>query len=99
MIGNFRYPIVHVVCKTVDDIQNAVTFAKTHNLRVTIKSTGLEFYGRSSAHGSFSINLKEMNEISVNTAPTERSEYGEITVQTGATYGEIYAEVNLKKNR
>ena len=72
-------------------------FAKKHNLRVTIKSTGLESWGRSSAHGSFSINLMEMKQISVNAEKTERSEHGELTVQTGATFEEIYTEVNLER--
>ena len=90
----FRYPIVHVVCKTVEDIQNAIRYAQTHNLRVTITSTGHETWGRSSAHGSFSINLMEMKQISVDVATTERSKYGEVTVQTGLKFKEIYAEVN-----
>ena len=57
--------MVHVLCKTVSDIQNAIRFARRHNLRVTIKSTGTDLWGMSSAHDSLNINLREMKEISV----------------------------------
>ena len=90
----FRNPIVHVVCKNVEDIQKAVRFAKQHNLRVTIKSTGSEVWGRSSAQSSFSINLMEMKYMSVNPDPTPRSEHGEVTVETGVTTRVLYEEVN-----
>ena len=87
--------MVHVLCKTVSDIQYAIRFARRHNLRVTIKSTGTDLWGMSSAHDSLNINLREMKEISVNADATERSENGEVTIQTGANFGEIYEEVNL----
>ena len=90
----FRFPIVHAVCKNVEDIQKAVRFAKEHNLRVTIKSTGLELWGRSSAHGSFSINLMEMKYMSVNPDATPRSKHGEVTVETGVMSRVLYEEVN-----
>ena len=82
-----------MICKNVEDIQKAVRFAKKHNLRVTIRSTGSELWGRSSAHGSFSINLKEMKYMSVNPEATPRSEHGEVTVETGVTSRVLYEEV------
>ena len=95
----FRYPIVHVVCKSVDDIQNAIIFAKKHELRVTIKSTGYEIWGRSSAHGSLNINLMEMKRIAVNLAATDRNAHGEMTVETGVKFGEIYEKVFVMLKR
>ena len=71
-------------------------FAKKHGLRVTIKLTGNEMWGKSSAHGSLTINLMEMKNMDVNLAVTERNAHGEITVATGVTYGEIYKEVQTK---
>ena len=85
--------MVHVICKNTKDIQLAVKFAKKHNLRVTIKSKGNELFGKSSAHGSLSINLMEMKHISVNTEATARSEHGEVTVETGINSMELYKEV------
>ena len=93
LIIYFSFPIVHVICKNTEDIQLAVKFAKKHNLRVTIKSKGNELFGKSSAHGSLSINLMEMKQISVNTEATARSEQGEVTVETGIGSLELYKEV------
>ena len=75
----------------------AVRFAKQHNLRVTIKSKGNELWGRSSAHGSFSINLMEMKHLSVNPEATDRSEHGEVTVETGVTSLSLYEEVTFRQ--
>ena len=93
----FRYPIVHAVCKNTEDIQLAVIFAKKHNLRVTVKSEGNDPWGRSSAHNSLTINLMEMKQISVSPEATARSEYGEITVETGVTAKVIYKKVTSCK--
>ena len=60
---------------------------------VTIKSSGSDFLGRSSAYSSFSINLMLMNDMEVNNRTTPRSEHGEIKVQSGATWSEIFKEV------
>ena len=77
----------------------AVRFAKKHNLRVTIKSTGIDVWGKSSAHSSFCINLKAMKHISIKTEATDRSEHGEVTVQTGVLSWTLAEEVNITKTR
>ena len=94
---SFRYPHVYVICKSVQDIQHAVRFAKKHNLHVTIKSSGADYWSRSSADGSFCINLMEMKNIQVNTAATSRSEHGEVTVESGVNYGELSEEVKMTR--
>ena len=63
------------------------------SLHVTIKSSCNEGWDRSSAHGSFSINLMDFKYIHVNTMATARSEYAEVTVATGSRFGEIYEAV------
>ena len=90
--------MVHVVCKTVQDIQHAVRFAKTHNLRVVVKATGRDYWGRSSAHGSLCINVQEMKHIHVTSTATDRSEHGEITVESGVPFQDIYEEVIEYRN-
>lgn len=87
------YPFVHAVVKSSDDIKEAILFAKKHKLPVTVKSSGHDFLGRSSAFHSFSINLMEMKSMSVTPDRTPRSEFGEIKVETGLTWAEIYQEV------
>ena len=83
----------------VEDIRAAILFARKHNLHVTVKSSGADFLGRSSAHTSFSINLMMMKNIEINNYTTPRSEHGEIKVQTGATWKEIYMEVSKRNTK
>ena len=79
--------------QSAEDIRTAIKFARDHNLRVTIKSSGHDFLGKSSAHASFSINLMKMKGMLVTTERTDRSEHGEIKVETGVTWREMYQEV------
>ena len=80
---------------SVEDIREAILFARKFNLKVTVKSSGHDFHGRCSIDGSFTINLMEMKKMQVTDTATERSEYGELKVETGATWKEIYEEVNI----
>ena len=64
---------------------------------MTVKSEGNDPWGRSSAHNSLTINLMEMKQISVIPEATARSEYGEITVETGVTATVIYKKVTSCK--
>lgn len=88
------FPFTLAVVANAEDIQEAILFARKHNLQVTVKSSGHDFLGRSSAHESFNINLMEMKAMTVTKERTVRSEYGEIKVETGATWAEIYEEVD-----
>ena len=94
-MSQYRFPIVHVVCKNSKDIQLAVRFARKYNLHVTIKSSGFDLWGRSTAHSSYGINLMEMKYISVNPNATARSEHGEVTVETGLNSRQVYEEVTF----
>ena len=75
----------------------AVIFAKKHNLGVTIKSTGSDLWGKSSAHtcSSMCMNLMVMKQIIINPDATMRSEHGEVTVQTGVSSWSLYKEVTV----
>ena len=42
-----QYPLFFVVCKSVQDIQNAVKFAANHNIEISILSTGHSWAGLS----------------------------------------------------
>ena len=48
-------PVYAVNATTLEDISAALTFAKKHNIRVIIKSTGHDMLGRSEGYGSFVI--------------------------------------------
>ncbi|OJT04823.1 hypothetical protein TRAPUB_4395 [Trametes pubescens] len=47
--------VIGVDARTVDDIQAAVKFAAEYNIRLAVKNTGHDFFGRSDARGSFVI--------------------------------------------
>ena len=89
-----RYPLIHAVVHSVQDILECILFARKFNLHVTVKSSGHDMFGRCSAHGSFTINLMEMKYMKV-TETTENSEFGELKVETGVTWREMYHEVSL----
>ena len=75
-----------------EDIRETVLFARKYNLHVTMRSSGHDFVGRSTWDGSININLSEMKEYDVKL-DSSRSEHGEIKVQTGLTWAEIYKMV------
>ena len=79
--------------KSAEDIRDAILFAKSHDLPVTVKSSGHDFFGKSSADYSFVINLMDMKTMAVTPTRTSRSEFGELKTQTGATWKEIYEKV------
>ena len=53
--GQGSIPPVGVDARSESDVQAAVKFAKQHNLKLVVKTTGHDFLGRSTARGSFLI--------------------------------------------
>lgn len=49
------YPVYSVDARNVADIQLAVNFARSNNIRLVIKNTGHDFNGRSAGAGALSI--------------------------------------------
>lgn len=61
--GQGSVPVYGVAATAPEDIQKAVDFGRTHNLRLTIKNTGHDFLGRSIARGSLQIWTHNMKSI------------------------------------
>jgi hypothetical protein len=57
-----------------------------------MRSSGHDFVGRSTWDGSININLSEMKDYEVNL-DSSRSDHGEVKVQTGLSWAEIYKMV------
>ena len=55
------YPSFVIVCLSAQDIQTAVLFASTHNIQISICSTGHSYSGRNTANNSVQINLSKMD--------------------------------------
>jgi hypothetical protein len=79
---------------STNDIQKSILFAKKFNLHVSVKSSGHDYIGRSTWPGSFQINLALMRKMQVMLNST-RSSDGELTVESGANWQEIYQEVYM----
>lgn len=97
-LGNL--PVYIVNASDTKDIQKAVRFAAQHNLRLSIKNTGHDYLGRSTAAGSLSIwvhNLKHIelvdNFIPVNSSLTETRA---VTVQAGVQMAQLYEAASTK---
>lgn len=90
-----KYPYVVAAVKSALDVQKSVRFARKHNLRVTVKCSGHDYNGRSTAHDSFMIYTGYMNNTHVNLK-SARNPAGEITSESGNTWTDIYTEVQLQ---
>lgn len=60
--GLGRLSTYHVEAHTADDISKALDFARRHGIRVSIKNTGHDYFGRSSAANSLGIWTHHMND-------------------------------------
>ncbi|KAJ7098241.1 FAD-binding domain-containing protein [Mycena epipterygia] len=66
--GQGDVPLYSVEAETVADIQAAVKFASTHNLRVAVKATGHDYLGRSTAPNSLLIHTSKFLNLTVTDA-------------------------------
>ncbi|KAL5009961.1 hypothetical protein ScPMuIL_012266 [Solemya velum] len=88
-----KYPTLMVLVKSTEDVQKSIRFARTHDVRITIQSSGHDFIGRSTDDFSLQINMAEMKDIAVDLSSARHSD-GEITVDSGCSWKEIYQEVD-----
>lgn len=65
---------------------------------VSVKTSGHDFIGRSTAHGSLMIYLGSMNDTKVNLSSI-RNPAGEITCESGNTWLKVYNEVKIYYNK
>ncbi|KAJ5676073.1 hypothetical protein N7462_008970 [Penicillium macrosclerotiorum] len=97
-----RISLYSVKAQSTSDVQKAVQFASSHNLRLAIKNTGHDFLGRSTAPESLQILTHEMKDIEVveNFVPSGGSngEGPAITIAAGVQLPEMYEAV-AKHNR
>eukprot|EP01084_Bolivina_argentea_P165768 287923_1 len=83
-----QYPSFIVICSNVVDIQQSVLFASSHNIQISIMSTGHSYSGRNTANFSVQINLSKMRGYKLNKNSNGQME--SITVETGLQWGSIY---------
>ncbi|OBZ79722.1 putative oxidoreductase ORF5 in fasciation locus [Grifola frondosa] len=94
--------VVGVDARTVEDVQAAVTFAASHNLRLVVKSTGHDFFGRSTARGSFLVWMHNFKNITFHNsfralgAPITEIYENAITLGAGVEWQEAHDAVNTR---
>jgi hypothetical protein len=85
-----------VLAESEDDISAAVAFASAHNLRLAVKGTGHDWYGRSTAPGSLLVwtHLRKGMAFNGSWTPDGGCAAGPpvaaVTVQTGVQFRELY---------
>lgn len=89
-----KKPDLIVFVNNTADVQKAILFARKYNLKVVIQSSGHDFQGRSTADDSFMIYLGNMTNIEVKTSKTDRSVAGEVVLESGKKWVDIYREVD-----
>ncbi|KAF8800857.1 FAD-binding domain-containing protein [Phlegmacium glaucopus] len=95
--GQGSVPPVGVDARSGGDIQAAVNFAKQHNLKLVVKNTGHDFFGRSTARGGFLIWTHNMKDTSYNStfvpegAPvTNENTFNAVTLGAGVQWQQAY---------
>lgn len=88
-----KFPAVVVFVNSTEDVQKSVLFARQYNLRVSIFSSGHDYIGRSTAHGSLMINFSRMNRMAVDLTST-RNKAGTATIESGASWQKVYKELD-----
>lgn len=84
---------------SASDVQRAVRFANSHNLRLVVKNTGHDFLGRSTAPFSLQIATRAMKNITIENdflpmgAPREKREGPAAHIAAGVELPELYAAV------
>ncbi len=78
-----RRPAVIAECRNVADVQAALNFARAAGLTVAVRSGGHSFPGHSVADGAVVIDLRKINDVSVDPAKKR------VTVGGGAVWSEV----------
>ena len=94
LINNRRFierPGVIVEVASAKDVVLSLQFARDHDLRVSIISTGHDYDGRNSGNATLQLSFKMMKKISL--VDGDRN----LRVETGNTWGDAYAFLEENK--
>jgi FAD/FMN-containing dehydrogenase len=82
-----KFPLVIVFCQNVQDVVNAISWCREHDVAFRARSGGHALEGWSSVDGGVIIDVSDMNQIHVD------EHAGVATVQTGAKQGAVVEEL------
>ncbi|KAJ5336689.1 hypothetical protein MYU51_005755 [Penicillium brevicompactum] len=101
--GQGRVSLYSAKVQTAEQIQQAVAFAQTHNLRLAIRNSGHDYIGRSTAPESLQIFTNGMKDIKFvdnfvpTGAPGGKGEGHAVTYAAGVNLAELYQAAGDKK--
>ena len=93
-----RIPVYAALVESATQVQEAVSFARQHRLRLVIRNTGHDGAGRSSGPDSFQIFTHRLKNITYHpdgfqpTGSAARMSGSAVTVAAGVMQGELYAQ-------
>lgn len=91
-LGNLAQYAINV--SSADDVIAGVHFARTHNIRLTIKNTGHDFLGRSAGAGSLALWTHHLKHIDIIPAYNNSASSGyngpAIRIGAGVEYEDVY---------
>ncbi|KIJ68461.1 hypothetical protein HYDPIDRAFT_106660 [Hydnomerulius pinastri MD-312] len=100
--GQGSVPVIGVDARSASDVQAAVEFAVKYNLKLVVKNTGHDYFGRSSGRGSFVVWTHNMKDIEYHAtfvpqgaehrAPSSTA----LTIGAGVQWHEAYDAVNAQ---
>lgn len=92
--GQGNVPLFAVLAESASDIQKAVQFAHSHNLRLAVKSSGHDYLGRSTAKNSLLIHTHKLQNITFtdNFVVGRKSKGPAVTVGSGVNLSQLYTE-------
>ena len=94
-----------VAAESTDDIVAAVNFAREHKVRLVVKGTGHDYFGRSNAADSLLVWTHAMRDVTSHDAfvpvgaPTGTPGVPAVSAQAGARWLDGYTEVTTKNGR
>ncbi|OSD06358.1 FAD-binding domain-containing protein [Trametes coccinea BRFM310] len=99
--GQGSVSVIGVDARTVADVQAAISFAAQNNLRLAVKNTGHDYFGRSNGRGTFMLWTHNMKNVTVQPAfrpagaPSNESQvYQAVTIGAGIQWHEAFAAAN-----
>ncbi|WP_245156555.1 FAD-dependent oxidoreductase [Clostridium aminobutyricum] len=85
-----KFPIVIVYCYTIEDVSNAVCWARCHGIGIRIRSGGHHYEGYSTGDNILVIDVSQMKLIRLNEADNT------LMVQSGVTNEQLYNYVGSR---
>lgn len=87
-----KYPYSVVMAESISDVIASVKFANKYKVKLSVRSSGHDYIGRSTGDGTLQINLIKMQDLKFNLNST-RHPAGEVKAQSGNPWIRVYGEV------